>query len=127
MPQIVATARTLLGDIRQSAYHDRLFAVLDSRHGAEVQPQLERAGVSPDNIVVWERNGIEYYYPRSILQSYFGVYEELTIVGDEVSANGRTIRKRELADYVASRMTGAEELPDELISKLIQPLDALLA
>lgn len=126
MPEIVATARTLLGDIRSSAYHDRLYAILDSVHGENVRPKLERAGVAPQNIIVWSQNGIEHLYPREIMESFYGSYESLVFSGDEISANGKTMRKKDLAEYVASRMTGTESLPQELIDRLLTPMDALL-
>jgi hypothetical protein len=123
---IVATARNLIGDIRHSAFHDRLFAVMDARHGASVKEQLARAGVAPSNIVVWERNGIEHYYPPSILEGFFGSFTALSIDDDSVSANGKVIRKRELADYVSERVRGDDGFPSEFVEKLLRPLDELL-
>lgn len=126
MREIVAIARQMLGDITRSPYAQRVFAVLDSRHGHGLSDHLIEMGVPRDNVVIWEANGIEYLYPRSILEARFGAYDALVIAGDRVNIGAHAITKQELADLVVNSLRGDEALPEELLAKLIRPLEALL-
>jgi hypothetical protein len=126
MPEILATARTLLGDVRRSPYHNRIFCILDAAHGRTIRPQLERVGVSGQNIVVWEGNGIEFVYPEAMVREIFGTAGPLFIQDDCVSLNGITKRKKELADLVSAGQNDATEHRAELRTKLLEPFDRLL-
>jgi hypothetical protein len=78
-------------------------------------------------VVVWSENGIEYLYPREILERKYGSFAKLDMGGDVIEANGISAKKRELADYVAAQMSGSEALSDELTAKLLTPIRNLLA
>ena len=126
MPQVLGTARTLLGDIQRSPYHDRIFCILDAVHGQTLRGQLGRAGVSGEKIVVWEGNGIEFVYPEDALRKIFGAAEGLAIQDDSVTLNGVSKRKNELAELVSACLTAATHHRTELHEKLLKPLDRLL-
>ncbi|MBZ5678368.1 MAG: hypothetical protein LAP61_29375 [Acidobacteriia bacterium] len=91
-----------------------------------VKSKLQQLGLDPANIIHWTENGIEHYYPHEILHRKFGEFTELSIVGDDVAANGIVIRKKELAEYIVDNLNGSEPLHDELRSKLFDRLDRLL-
>jgi len=80
--EVLNTAKDLLTDIQKSPYRDRIVVVLDSVHGAGLRGTLEAMGVLPENIVIWSKNGIEYYFPESIMAKIFGEGGELSISGD---------------------------------------------
>ena len=126
MPEILATARTLLGDIQRSPYHNRIFCILDAEHGRTLRDQLVRAGVSGENIVVWAGNGIEFVYPEDALRELFGAAKGLVIQDDNVTLNGVSKRKKELAELVSAYLTDATHHRTELQEKLLEPLDRLL-
>jgi hypothetical protein len=126
MRDVMAVARQMLGDISRSPYSQRIFAVLDSRHGHGLRDHLAQIGIKPEHIVVWAGNGIEFVYPRGILEHRFGQFSEIKIDDDVVTINGHSVTKQELNDYVVNHLRGGEELPDELTAKLLDPLEALL-
>jgi hypothetical protein len=103
--EVLTIAKGLLSDIQRSPYRDRIFVVLDSVHSATLPQQLVDMGLPQENIVKWPRNGIEYYYPPSVLDGIFGVGAELAIDGDKVSGNGLTYTKNELVERVANQCT----------------------
>jgi hypothetical protein len=83
-------------------------------------------GIKREHIVVWEGNGIEYVYPRKLLERRFGQFSDFTINGDIVIVNGHSVTKQELNNYVVNNLRGEEELPQELMEKLLTPLEAWL-
>ena len=122
----MAFARQMLGDVSRSPYSQRIFAVLDFRHGHGLKDHLAQMGIKPEHIVVWDGNGIEYVYPRSVLEHRFGQFSEIKINEDIVTINGHSVTKHELNEYVVNSLRGGEELPEELINKLLGPLETLL-
>ncbi|RMG81835.1 MAG: ATP-binding protein [Chloroflexi bacterium] len=124
--EVVNIARNMLLDIQRSPYGDRIFVVLDSIHGTGLSQKLQEMGISKENIITWERNGIEHLYPKSILDKYFGSADGIKINGDTVSANGVSCKKSELAEFVIKNMSESTELPEELKKKLLCKLDAIL-
>jgi hypothetical protein len=68
--------RETLGDLQKSPLRDRLFVVVDSVHGNELQAELVQMGLLPDNFVVWGHNGIEYVYPPQIMAKRFSCSED---------------------------------------------------
>ena len=124
--EVVNVARQMLTDIQRSPYADRMFVVLDSVHGTGLVEHLTKMGVKPSNVIVWDSNGIEYVYPRSLLEKCFGANGRLEINGDRVSANGITRTKKELAGFIVQNITSADELPEELNEKLLKLLEAVL-
>ncbi|HSH18066.1 MAG TPA: hypothetical protein VK978_01645 [Candidatus Saccharimonadales bacterium] len=115
------------GDLQKSPYRDRLFVVVDSVHPDGLSNQLKQMGVLASNLVIWAKNGIEYLYPNEILAQLFNtagtnIDSEIRIANDEVTVRDVTIRKVELAQIVVPRLSETTVLPEELITKLIDPL-----
>jgi hypothetical protein len=98
--EVLNIAKGIFGDLQKSPYKDRVFVVLDAVHGAGLPEQLVQMGIDPSNVVKWPLNGIEYYYPPSILDSIYGMGGEMQIAGDIISRNGISYTKNELADKV---------------------------
>ena len=126
MPQVIATARTLLGDVQRSPYHNRIFCILDAVHGQAIRGQLDRLGVGGENVVVWKGNGIEFVYPEDALREIFGAAGGLDVQDDSVTLNGVSKRKNELAELVSDCLTDETHHRTELKEKLLKPLDLLL-
>jgi hypothetical protein len=83
-------------------------------------------GVPPENIVIWPKNGIEYYYPPSLIDKIYGLGEELTIEGDMVSRNGVSYNKNELAEKIVSMMDAKTEMQPEFQSMFLSKIEAKL-
>lgn len=126
MREILAVAKQMLGDISKSPYANRIFVVLDSKHGQGLTDFLVKQGVQPEHVVVWDANGIEFLYPRRVLEKKFGSFGELRITGDRVEANGVVVTKKELSDFVVNNLQPNDDLPSELREKLTDPLGDLL-
>ncbi len=79
-----------------------------------------------ENIVVWPKNGIEYYYPVSALQYVYSCspaqLDDLLIVGDQVSLNGVTKTKNDLATEVLRHINESTLYSADLTDKLLAPL-----
>lgn len=80
--QVLNIARGLFSDLQRSPYRDRIFVILDSVHSASLPKQLTDMGLPTENVVVWPDNGIEYYYPPSLVEKVFGAGTKLSIDGD---------------------------------------------
>jgi len=118
--------RETLGDLARSPLRSRLFVVLDSVHQPGLKAELVNQGVIEDHVVIWEKNGIEYMYPPSLLGGVFSCSDaalaDLDIAGDRITLNGITRSKNELATEVLKGLQSDTPLPPELESKLINPL-----
>lgn len=119
-----------LGDIYKSPFRNRTFVVLDSIHTHGTKEDLIDMGAVPENIVIWEHNGIEYVYPPELVANVFGCgisdLPSLSTKNDEISLNGVTRRKTVLCEEVASAMTPETKQSNELEQKLLGPLAAAL-
>jgi hypothetical protein len=102
--EILNVAKGLFSDIQKSPYRDRIFVVLDSVHGKGLPAEIESMGIPRDNIIIWEKNGIEYYYPENIVDSIYGIGSDICIENDIVSRNGIKYSKNELADKVVAAL-----------------------
>lgn len=93
--------REAFGDLEKSPFRSRLFVVLDKIHQPGLTEELVRLGVLGENVVIWSRNGIEYFYPASILMTIFScdsdALSDLPIVGDVIEFNGVKKTKNELS------------------------------
>jgi len=111
-----------------SPYRDRLFAVLDSKHCAN-HKDIERAGVKSENIFIWKKNGIEYYYPRKILGDIFGLSDlpddQLKTDRSTVSVGEHIVKKADLADRVCARLKADAEI-DQEVTQLLDLLRKML-
>ena len=75
-------------------------------------------GLHENNVIEWSKNGIEYYYPVSILQTVFEDdslnVDTVNMEDDRISHNGITKTKAQLSEAVLERMSGSEDLDGEL-------------
>lgn len=124
--EILNIARSLFSDIQRSPYRDRIFVVLDVIHSAGLPDQLVAMGIPRENIVIWPKNGIEFYYPPSIVDKIFGVGPEIVITADLISRNGITYNKTELVGKVLSLLRADTEMHDEFDSRFLGLLAARL-
>jgi hypothetical protein len=112
----------LLADIQKSPYKDRIIVVLDSMHSASLPWELVQMGIEERNVVIWPKNGIEYYYPPAIIDEIFGSGPELQIQGDSVSRHGVTYTKSNLVAKVVERVTEATAMDAEFQTRLLDIL-----
>lgn len=121
---ILHTVKGLFGDIQRSPYKDRIFVVLDAVHSAGLPAQLEVMGIPKENIVVWPKNGIEYYYPPAVVDKIFGIGPEIVLTGDTISRNGLSYNKGELLGKVLSLLQADTEMHEEFEARFLRPLAA---
>jgi hypothetical protein len=122
--EVLNTAKNLLTDIQKSPYRDRIVVVLDSVHGQGLRNTLEDMGVLAENIVVWSKNGIEYFYPESILSKIYGEGGQLEISDDDVTRNGIAYQKAELAEKVCKLITVETQIDGEFADKFLSIINA---
>ena len=88
-------------------------------------------GVPAENIVVWDRNGIEFVYPPALMAGVFSCPPdragEILINGDVISLNGIDRKKNELKADILSRLDGNTVLPEELERKLLEKIQRAIA
>ena len=120
--EILNIAKGLFADIQRSPYRDRIFVILDSVHTAGLPDQLVAMGIPQDNIVVWPKNEIEFYYPPTLIDKIFGAGDEITIAGDLVSRNGISHNKAELVGKVSSMLEANTEMHEEFEAQFLQRL-----
>jgi predicted ATPase len=124
--KVFNSLKSTLGDIQKSPFRDRTFIILDSVHTAGTKDSLIKMGACDDNIIIWNKNGVEYIYPPEILSSIFSCSEErlseIEISDDNVSLNGITQRKTDLSQSVIKAINSETIFPDEVVEKFIEPL-----
>lgn len=120
--EVLTIAGGLLTDIQRSPYRDRIFVVLDSVHSASLPEQLEKMGVLRDNIVKWSLNGIEHFYPPSVVDRVYPGSGELTIEGDRVSRGGVEYHKNDLAEKMVALLEPTTVHHPEFERLLLKPL-----
>ena len=120
--EVLNVAKGLLADIQRSPYRDRIFVILDSVHSAGLPDQLVAMGIPRDNIVVWPKNGIEFYYPPALIDTIFGAGAEVTIDGDVISRNGISHNKVALVGKVSSMLQADTEMHEEFETRFLQRL-----
>ena len=110
----------ITGKLSISPYCDRVFVIVDGVHSPTLTNDLNKMGLPDSNFLKLNKNGIEFYYPDSILQA---IYKDetlkasnLTIIKDEVSHNGIAFKKSELNQLVLDKITGQESLNGEIVS-----------
>ena len=111
--EVLHIVRSLVGNLQTSPYQDRIFVVLDSVHAPGLVDSIAKMGLPRDNIVVWAKNGIEFYYPSDAIRRIFGGDGILSVEGDTVSLNGVAFQKAELVDRVLPLLNQASIYPDE--------------
>ncbi|MFC4721245.1 ATP-dependent endonuclease [Geojedonia litorea] len=125
MKDIVNVAGSILGDIQRSPYRERIIPILDKVHGGDVVNKIETLGISKDNIIVWENNGIEYCYPQSILNEIFGEGCKILIQGDNITANGISYKKAILAEMVTNKLKSGLQYSKEFNSKFFELINKI--
>lgn len=114
------------GDLSRSPLRSRIFVILDSVHQVGLARELTDMGLLAENAIIWDRNGIEYVYPETLLCAIFSCPKErlaeLQICGDVVSLNGVERKKNELKTEILARLTNNTELPQEVETKLIKSI-----
>lgn len=117
---------TSLGDIRKSPFQDRTFIVLDSVHTFGTTADLIKMGAKADNIVVWNKNGIEYVYPPALVAQAFSCGEGdiggMTVADDNLTIGGTTLRKVDLSAQILAGIGPDTKHADEMLSKLVNPI-----
>jgi hypothetical protein len=106
-----------LGELNISPYRDRLFVILDKTHSLKID-RIVKQGVKETNIVVWPKNGIEYYYPDESVSAVFrcnnNELSKISFENDPIEYNGIRKTKKELANIVVERLTPDHNLAPEL-------------
>src|SRR6185312_13351937 len=120
--EVLNVAKGILADIQRSPYRDRIFVILDSVHSAGLPDQLITMGIPSDNIVVWPKNGIEFYYPPALIDTIFGAGDDITIDGDVISRNGISHNKVALVGKVSSMLQADTEMHEEFETRFLQRL-----
>ena len=111
------------GELARSPLRNRIFVVVDSVHSIGLSAGLVDMGILKGNIIIWDKNGIEFVYPESIMRSIYSCAADhllnIEIKDDVVSLNGISRKKNELKEEVLARITKETELPGEVEEKLM--------
>jgi ABC-type branched-subunit amino acid transport system ATPase component len=117
-----------LVSLTTSPYRERIFILLDQRHTVRVE-DFTKHGVPTENVIILDKNGLEYYYPLEILSEVFHFGSDqissLRIDDNTVSVQDVTMTKTQLCQEVIERLTPTSRLSEELLNKLIAPVRAL--
>jgi len=124
--EIFHLAKNIFGDIQKSPYRDRIFVVLDKQHGSSIVADLKKMGLPEKNIIIWSKNGIEYYYPADILQAIFNSSKEIVIEGDKVKLNGIEYTKNELVELVIQKIDSKTKYNTEFESEFLKKIEGVL-
>lgn len=125
--EIFNLTKNLLGDIQKSPYRDRIFVVLDKVHGSSLVNDLKGMGLPEKNIIIWSKNGIEYFYPPEILKFIFHSTGEPLIEGDKVELNGMSYTKNELVEMIVGKMDKTTNHVKEFEYDFLRKIDDVLA
>lgn len=113
----VRTLSEGFGDLRTSPYRPRLFVVFDAKHDAK-KSSIVRQGVLEQNIQVWTKNGIEWYYPKRHVAAAFKCSEAeldgIDLGTDPIAVHAISLSKVDLARFVVARVTLDDRLDPEL-------------
>jgi hypothetical protein len=105
------------GDVASSLYHGRLFVVFDKQISTSLS-KIASQGVLSANTIVLSQNGIEHYYPKSLLASAFrcdvAETSNIDIERDPIVHNGLRYSKKDLAKLIAEMLTKADALDPEI-------------
>jgi len=118
--------KNLFGDIQKSPYKERIFAVIDSVHGDGLVAHLKKMGIPENNIVVWSKNGIEYYYPPAVIKELFHSNDDLVITDDTVSLAGAEYKKNELVDIMLPKIDKDTEYNSEFKTELLMKVEVAI-
>ena len=125
--EIFNISKNLFGDIQKSPYHGRIFAVIDSVHTPGLSQHLEKMGMPKENVIVWQNNGIEYYYPQEIMSEIFHSNNQIQINGDQIELNGLTYSKNQLVDLVISKIHSETAYNKEFLNEFILKIETFIS
>jgi len=81
-------------------------------------PRIEKQGVPKENITVWSKNGIEYFYPEDLVAAVFHCeavdLAKCDFESDPIEFNAIRKSKKELAQLVADGLTATHTLHQEV-------------
>ena len=97
--------------------------MLDAVHSASMPQHLVEMGLPAENIIKWPKNGIEYYYPPTLLDRVFGAGSEIVIEGDRISRNGMEYTKVELVEKIVSMLEATTPMNTVLDTLLLARLE----
>jgi energy-coupling factor transporter ATP-binding protein EcfA2 len=123
--EIVHMASSFFADMQKSPYRDRIFPIVDSIHAHGLIEDIEKMGISRENIIEWSENGIEHYYPNSVIDDIYGIGSKLEIRADDVSRNGISYKKFELSEKVSAHISTGLSYPMEFEQKFLQKMRAI--
>ena len=118
--------KSIFGDIQKSPYQHRIFAIIDSVHSSGLPQQLEKMGLPSENIIVWSKNGIEYYYPPRAIKEIFHSDGEIQIHGDRICLNSLAYTKNELVDMIVPKISLATEYNKEFQTEFLDRIEAVI-
>ena len=123
----IHTLSAAFGGLNRSPYADRILCVMDQKNSAN-RTRICRQGLTDDQIIIWEQNGIEYVYPDTALSSVFGSTDRSAIKIDDndVALNGIRKSKTALASEVIKHVRPDTTYPCEFNEKLLTPLRRIL-
>ena len=124
--EILYIIKSLLGGIQGSPYQDRIFVILDSIHTHGLRDSLISQGMASENVIIWDKNGIEHYYPEQILRTVFSGTGNIKIEEDWVELNGIRLTKSELLAKILPHVSSETVYPDEFGQKFLNRIDAYL-
>ena len=126
----IQALREAFGELSRSPMRPRIFVVLDSIHRAGLVQELVAMGVPKENVIVWDKNGIEFVYPPSLVGAIFACdpdrSQDIVIDNDSVSLGANSFKKNELCREVLKRLDGQTALSEEFERKLMEPLRSVL-
>lgn len=106
------------GNLEKSPFRTRMFVVLDKRNSARLD-RIEKQGVPKQNIIVWSKNGIEYYYPSDLVAQVFSCdiseLEKFNLEDDTIEFNDISKTKKELAQLISGQITIEHSLDPEVL------------
>lgn len=109
------------GNLEKSPFRTRMFVVLDKRNSARLD-RIEKQGVPKQNIIVWSKNGIEYYYPSNLVAQVFSCdiseLEKFNLEDDPIEFNDISKTKKELAQLISEQITKEHSLDPEVLMLL---------
>ncbi len=129
IPEQVHLLSRALGDLSRSPYQERIFPIFDSEHDPKNVYKCTKQGIPIHNIVIWEKNGIEYYYPKDILCDLFSCSEfelERLTTSPKVIVGSIEYDKTELCEHVVDRLSVNSHIHDEVQKKLLTRLAQIL-
>jgi hypothetical protein len=107
------------GGIHKSPYRNRIFIVIDEKYSLRPE-RIEKMGLPNENIIIWSKNGIEYYYPKGILASLFSCSEidvdNINLEKDPISFNDISFSKKKLSILVSGQIHSGTKISQELMN-----------